>query len=44
MRSDGYLFAWGLGTSGQLGDGTAISKSSPSSYKCWWYFVCMGKE
>ncbi len=29
IRSDGALFTWGLGTSGQLGDGTAVSKSSP---------------
>jgi len=29
LRSDNLLFAWGLNTSGQLGDNTAISKSSP---------------
>lgn len=29
VRNDGTLWAWGLGTSGQLGDGTTISKSSP---------------
>ena len=27
--SQGILFAWGLGTSGQLGDATIVSKSSP---------------
>jgi alpha-tubulin suppressor-like RCC1 family protein len=29
-RSDGGLFAWGLGTSGQLGTNTAINRSSPT--------------
>lgn len=29
VKTDGTLWAWGLGTSGQLGDGTAVSKSSP---------------
>ena len=29
IRSDGILFAWGVNTSGQLGDGTTIFKSSP---------------
>ena len=28
-KSDGTLWTWGLGTSGQLGDGTTTSKSSP---------------
>lgn len=26
---DGQVWCWGLGTSGQVGDGTAVSKSSP---------------
>src|SRR3989344_2220021 len=29
--SDGSAWVWGLGTSGQLGDNTATSKSSPVS-------------
>ena len=29
ISSNGLLFTWGLGTSGQLGDGTIISKSLP---------------
>jgi len=29
IRSDGILFAWGSNTSGQLGDGTTVTKSSP---------------
>jgi alpha-tubulin suppressor-like RCC1 family protein len=29
LRSDGTLWVWGLNTSGALGDGTTISKSSP---------------
>ncbi len=29
IRSGGTLFTWGLGTSGQLGDGTIVNKSSP---------------
>jgi len=29
LTNTGILYAWGLGTSGRLGDGTAISKSSP---------------
>jgi alpha-tubulin suppressor-like RCC1 family protein len=29
VKSDGTLWAWGLGTSGQLGDGSVISKNSP---------------
>jgi len=29
IRSDGTLWAWGLNTAGQLGDGTATNKSSP---------------
>jgi alpha-tubulin suppressor-like RCC1 family protein len=29
IRSDGLLFAWGLATSGQLGDGSIVNKSSP---------------
>jgi alpha-tubulin suppressor-like RCC1 family protein len=29
IKSDGTLWAWGLNTSGQLGDGTLICKSSP---------------
>lgn len=29
VKTDGTLWAWGLGTSGQLGDNTAVSKSSP---------------
>jgi len=29
IRSDNLLFTWGLGTSGQLGDSTLVSKSSP---------------
>lgn len=28
-RTDGSLFAWGLGTSGQIGNSTAINRSSP---------------
>ena len=30
IRSDGMLFAWGLNNAGQLGDGTAVTKSSPT--------------
>jgi alpha-tubulin suppressor-like RCC1 family protein len=29
VDATGYLYGWGIGTSGQLGDTTAISKSSP---------------
>jgi len=29
VRTDGALFAWGLNSTGQLGDGTTVSKSSP---------------
>ena len=29
VKTDGTLWCWGLGTSGQLGDNTATSKSSP---------------
>ena len=29
LTSEGKVYAWGLGTSGQLGDNTIISKSSP---------------
>ena len=29
VKSDGTLWSWGLGTSGQLGDNTIIRKSSP---------------
>jgi alpha-tubulin suppressor-like RCC1 family protein len=29
LKSDGTVWTWGLGTSGQLGDNTAVSKSSP---------------
>ena len=29
IKTDGTLWCWGLGTSGQLGDNTATSKSSP---------------
>jgi len=29
VKTDGTLWVWGLGTSGQLGDNTATSKSSP---------------
>lgn len=29
IKTDGTLWLWGLGTSGQLGDNTTISKSSP---------------
>ncbi len=29
IKTDGSLWAWGTGSSGQLGDGTQISKSSP---------------
>ena len=29
IKADGTLWSWGLGTSGQLGDNTILSKSSP---------------
>jgi len=29
IKADGTLWSWGLGTSGQLGDNTVLSKSSP---------------
>lgn len=29
IKKDGTLWTWGIGTSGQLGDSTAVSKSSP---------------
>lgn len=29
VKTDGTLWLWGLGTSGQLGDNTQVSKSSP---------------
>jgi alpha-tubulin suppressor-like RCC1 family protein len=29
IKTDGTLWSWGLGTFGQLGDGTFVSKSSP---------------
>jgi alpha-tubulin suppressor-like RCC1 family protein len=31
VRQNGSAWAWGLGTSGQLGDNTAVAKSSPVS-------------
>jgi alpha-tubulin suppressor-like RCC1 family protein len=31
VRANGTAWAWGLGTSGRLGDGTAVAKSSPVS-------------
>jgi alpha-tubulin suppressor-like RCC1 family protein len=31
LRANGTAWAWGFGTSGQLGDGTAVNKSSPVS-------------
>jgi len=31
IRNDGRIYIWGLNTSGQLGDNTAISKSNPVS-------------
>ena len=31
VRSNGTAWAWGYGSSGQLGDGTTVSKSSPVS-------------
>jgi alpha-tubulin suppressor-like RCC1 family protein len=31
VRQDGTAWAWGLGTSGQIGDGTTINRSSPVS-------------
>ena len=31
LRSNGTAWAWGSGTSGRLGDGTAVAKSSPVS-------------
>jgi alpha-tubulin suppressor-like RCC1 family protein len=31
LRANGTAWAWGLGTSGQLGDDTAVTKSSPVS-------------
>jgi alpha-tubulin suppressor-like RCC1 family protein len=29
VRTDGTLWTWGIGTGGQLGDGTTVTKSSP---------------
>ncbi|NBO27291.1 MAG: RCC1 repeat-containing protein, partial [Actinobacteria bacterium] len=29
IRTDGILFAWGINSSGQLGDGTTVNKSTP---------------
>jgi alpha-tubulin suppressor-like RCC1 family protein len=29
IKTDGSMWSWGLGTSGQLGDNTILSKSSP---------------
>ena len=29
LKSDGTVWTWGLGTSGQLGNGTLITSSSP---------------
>jgi alpha-tubulin suppressor-like RCC1 family protein len=31
LRADGTAWAWGTGTDGQLGDGTAVARSSPVS-------------
>lgn len=31
LKADGSIWAWGLGTSGQIGDNTSASKSSPTS-------------
>jgi alpha-tubulin suppressor-like RCC1 family protein len=31
LRADGTAWAWGLGSNGQLGDGTVLGKSSPVS-------------
>ena len=44
IKNDGTLWCWGLGTSGQLGDNTATSKSSPvqtsASGKNWKQVAC----
>jgi alpha-tubulin suppressor-like RCC1 family protein len=39
IKSDGRLFAWGIGTSGQLGDATLVTKSSPVAIKAGTSFV-----
>ena len=42
IRSDGTLWAWGLNTSGQLGDGTTVNKSIPVFIPGSWNYVSAG--
>ena len=44
IKTDGTLWAWGIGTSGELGDGTLTSKSSPVQIgtRTDWQFVNSG--
>ena len=45
IRSDGILFAWGLNSSGQVGDYTTANKSSPVQIgSSSWISVCAGSN
>ena len=42
LQTDGSLYAWGLNSSGQIGDGTTTSKTSPTLISSGWSRVCAG--
>ncbi|MNL39603.1 Regulator of chromosome condensation (RCC1) repeat protein [compost metagenome] len=42
MKSDFTLWAWGLGTSGQMGDGNTTNKFSPVQVSGSWVMVTAG--
>ena len=42
-KNDGTLYAWGRGTSGQIGDGTCVNKSTPVQLQgCNWTSIASG--
>ena len=47
IKTDGTLWTWGFGSNGQLGDGTAVDKSSPVQTIAGgtnWKYVACGRE